>query len=226
MEGKVVISRDGQTIGEFTQEEIAEFFVTGELNPGTLLPTDHYWMNGMPDWRPLGELGEKLDIPKTSEIQEPKKVKRWKVPAALVLGGGIVAALVFILMQEKGEKGIPVVKGGQDSLDKSEEKIAVSKGKNAIAEVEKPNVEKEQASNEGGVGKGEESVVSKAKDTIAQADNPPVKEEPSKNEGSLDKGVDRPVATKEETKITKKEDKAKIAPLIIKPIIDPLIPKP
>ncbi|MDB4762567.1 hypothetical protein OAG38_02395 [Akkermansiaceae bacterium] len=53
------------------------------------------------------------------EIQEPKKVKRWKVPAALVLGGGITVALVFILMQEKGGEGISEIKGNEASLDKA-----------------------------------------------------------------------------------------------------------
>ena len=87
----------------------------------------------------------------------PKKAKRWKVPAALVLGGGISVALGFILMQEKGREGTSRTKGNEDPLEK---------------------------------------------------------------------GLDHPVTTMQETEITKKEDKPKLLPLIIKPIIDPLIPKP
>jgi hypothetical protein len=45
------VARDGAKIGEFSREEVRE-----GLRTGRFLPTDMAWEEGMPDWRPLGQV--------------------------------------------------------------------------------------------------------------------------------------------------------------------------
>jgi stage V sporulation protein K len=46
--GRVSIARAGTELGEWSQQEAQRLFSTGEL-----LPTDLYWLEGMPQWKPL-----------------------------------------------------------------------------------------------------------------------------------------------------------------------------
>lgn len=45
------VGREGQPLGEFTEQEIREGF-----QRGTFLITDLTWSDGMPDWRPLDQV--------------------------------------------------------------------------------------------------------------------------------------------------------------------------
>jgi hypothetical protein len=45
------LARDGAKIGEFSRDEVREGLRTGKF-----LPTDMAWEEGMPDWRPLGQV--------------------------------------------------------------------------------------------------------------------------------------------------------------------------
>ena len=48
---KITVARNGEEVGSYTQVEIEHL-----AGSSFLLPDDHYWMDGMPDWRPLSEL--------------------------------------------------------------------------------------------------------------------------------------------------------------------------
>ena len=47
----VRIARDGVEIGECDWEDLEQL-----VNEGQVLTTDHYWYEGMPDWRLLADL--------------------------------------------------------------------------------------------------------------------------------------------------------------------------
>lgn len=42
------VARDGQEIGEYTSQVFNSL-----MDSGRLLPTDHFWVEGMDDWKPL-----------------------------------------------------------------------------------------------------------------------------------------------------------------------------
>ena len=44
----VHVSRNGQEIGPFSQHDFTQM-----IDAGRLLPSDHFWVEGMPDWKPL-----------------------------------------------------------------------------------------------------------------------------------------------------------------------------
>ena len=48
---KITVARNGEEIGSYTKVEIEHL-----AGSSFLLPDDHYWMDGMADWRPLSEL--------------------------------------------------------------------------------------------------------------------------------------------------------------------------
>jgi len=48
---QVTINRDGQQMGPYTIEQINEY-----LAQGSLLPTDHAWHEGLPDWVPVTQI--------------------------------------------------------------------------------------------------------------------------------------------------------------------------
>jgi len=48
---KITVARNGEEIGKYTQVEIGHL-----AGASFLLPDDHFWMDGMTDWRPLAEL--------------------------------------------------------------------------------------------------------------------------------------------------------------------------
>jgi TM2 domain-containing membrane protein YozV len=48
---KIMVARNGEDVGSYTQVEIEHL-----KESNFLFPDDHYWMDGMPEWRPLTEL--------------------------------------------------------------------------------------------------------------------------------------------------------------------------
>lgn len=57
------IARDEEELGTFTAEEVNELLVAGFFRP-----SDRYWMPGMPDWLPVGEVFEPpSSSPKSAE---------------------------------------------------------------------------------------------------------------------------------------------------------------
>lgn len=46
----IFVSRDGNQIGEFNKDQFE-----AEKRSGNLLPTDHYWSDGMADWEVIGK---------------------------------------------------------------------------------------------------------------------------------------------------------------------------
>jgi hypothetical protein len=53
----ICISRDGQQIGEWTEEEVRAFYEDGKF-----LATDQYWKEGMTEWASLEKLLRPIDI--------------------------------------------------------------------------------------------------------------------------------------------------------------------
>jgi len=51
MQEQIYITRSGQRWGPYTREQCVEM-----LGAGQLVPMDMAWRQGMPDWRPLGEV--------------------------------------------------------------------------------------------------------------------------------------------------------------------------
>jgi hypothetical protein len=79
----VYIARDGAEIGECRRGDVAELVREGEL-----LPSDHYWYEGMENWLRLEELLES-QVAKRAELQAtqripiappPEKIERTEVP--------------------------------------------------------------------------------------------------------------------------------------------------
>jgi hypothetical protein len=73
---QVFISRNGEQIGDWTETEVRHFYEAGQL-----LPTDHYWREGMPEWQLLESLmaqpAPALSVPLASP-PAAKPVKRQK----------------------------------------------------------------------------------------------------------------------------------------------------
>ncbi|MBU3666702.1 MAG: hypothetical protein FGM15_12625 [Chthoniobacterales bacterium] len=117
---KIHLNRQGQSLGQFTALEVRSGFRDGKF-----FATDLAWQDGMPMWRPLGEVidtiapGESVDSPPAlPETAEPAWERRGEVgavpalfetvravllePAAtfarLKLGGGFAGPLVFFII--------------------------------------------------------------------------------------------------------------------------------
>src|SRR5689334_2096599 len=66
------IARGGTSLGTFSVDEVREGLKMGQFHP-----TDLGWQEGMPDWRPLGQLitekpATAVPAPETSEPQASK----------------------------------------------------------------------------------------------------------------------------------------------------------
>jgi GYF domain 2 len=67
------ISRDGVEIGEWTEEQVRAFYKDGQL-----LPTDHYWREGMTEW---AELSRMIKPPPPSAIKSLPQVVKPTMPS-------------------------------------------------------------------------------------------------------------------------------------------------
>lgn len=47
----VTVARDGRELGSYTDGELSSLVAAGSL-----YRTDHYWQDGMPEWRPLSDI--------------------------------------------------------------------------------------------------------------------------------------------------------------------------
>jgi hypothetical protein len=92
-----LIARDGQQLGQFSEEEIRSGLFEGRYQP-----TDSAWTEGMEDWKPLGEImGQGLAQVRTPKAMEaagalkaaPTRATGIVVAALALVGVGIVFAL-------------------------------------------------------------------------------------------------------------------------------------
>lgn len=68
----VYVSRDGQEIGNWPEAEFRDLVFRSEI-----LPTDHYFIEGMPDWKPVSEYRAK---PRTTLIAMAPNLKARGTP--------------------------------------------------------------------------------------------------------------------------------------------------
>lgn len=54
------VARDGQILGEFSEAQFASKIRSQEIRS-----TDHYFVEGMPDWRPVYEYQPSVTLPPT-----------------------------------------------------------------------------------------------------------------------------------------------------------------
>lgn len=71
------ISREGQPLGEFVQEQIQE-----GLQSGFFQPTDWFWTEGMPEWRPLSDFVFETSPATTAPMAPAPPVRTTKPVAA------------------------------------------------------------------------------------------------------------------------------------------------
>ena len=162
MELRISISREGQIIGDYTKEEIASFFDNGNLKTEKLLPEDHYWMEGMIEWKPVSEIPSNPKIQIFFKKSKPKKKSTNKI--TFVLG---VATIVFLILALV----VPSEKSSQnDELLNNSDQVDAAVGSKEMSTIRKQS----------------------------SSDND----------------------------LVKNKEKTKFHPLIIKPIINPIIPKP
>ena len=82
----VWIARDGETIGEYPREKLDVLAQRGELQK-----TDHYWHEGMDDWRELGHLiGSRIWEPLPASPPAPQRFP--------LIVGGIASALLVVVI--------------------------------------------------------------------------------------------------------------------------------
>ncbi len=91
----IKVARSGKVIGEFPREAIQ-----GKLLDGSLLPTDHYWKNGMTSWTLLGDSGDWVTVAPKLSIGEPPPV-----PASAGLPPEIPRAMPFSQPSNRTLKG-------------------------------------------------------------------------------------------------------------------------
>jgi len=70
--GKIKVSRSGSEIGEFLLWEIVE-----KIKKGKLLSTDHYWQEGMTDWKLL-TVSEVSALEKRQQEEAAAERIKWK----------------------------------------------------------------------------------------------------------------------------------------------------
>lgn len=58
----VHIARDGETIGEYEESLVRDLVQSGQI-----LPTDHFWLEGMGSWEPISTR-YKVSVPPTAPI--------------------------------------------------------------------------------------------------------------------------------------------------------------
>jgi hypothetical protein len=103
-----LIARDGQQMGQFSDEEIRS-----GLFEGRYLPTDAVWTEGMDDWKPLGDvMGQgttrvatprKVDAP-IPTAPEPKRSTGVAIAALVLVAVAIIASLLFGSLGNMREK--------------------------------------------------------------------------------------------------------------------------
>jgi hypothetical protein len=108
---KFLISRNGESLGEFSRAEIE-----ASISKGALEPTDLFWKEGMVDWKPLRDLdfytlrgantpqGKAL---KTDVEERSKSVTKYKVAGFLMIVVGM-----FMSMGSMADGGQPGIAGG------------------------------------------------------------------------------------------------------------------
>ena len=93
----IFVARDGTQLGTFSPEEVRD-----GLRTGRFLPDDSYFVEGMGEWRPIGEW-----------VQASVRRTSWRIPAvlgcgALAVGGLIIGgALTFFLLMRPGKPSEP-----------------------------------------------------------------------------------------------------------------------
>ena len=68
------VARDGEILGEFSQEAFRSLCTSGQI-----LPTDHYWSEGMTEWKTVDEY---RSVAKTQRIMIAPELPP---PAAIVI---------------------------------------------------------------------------------------------------------------------------------------------
>jgi hypothetical protein len=89
---KYQISRGGKIIGTFNSEDIA-----AGIKSGSLVPSDHYWHEGMTDWLPLAEL---LAIQRDARFTRIRNIASIIIVIVVLIG---VIAFAFNRNREKVE---------------------------------------------------------------------------------------------------------------------------
>lgn len=150
----VSVSRDGEFLGEFPEESILQ-----ALESGRFKATDHYFTEGMTNWRPLSDFGSTASPPDKGETRPQKRpVRRQKrkrektrreprklfvalvIPlGAIVLSGIVVLAVLFSGADpEEGEPtGATTVDA--DSLKKPVVNVPFEKAGPPVGLIEKKN---------------------------------------------------------------------------------------
>jgi hypothetical protein len=84
-----LLARDGQQLGQFSEEEIRSGLFEGRYQP-----TDSAWTDGMEDWRPLGDImGQGVTrVSKPRPIADAASIR----PPATKATGIAIAALVLV----------------------------------------------------------------------------------------------------------------------------------
>lgn len=88
------VARDGRQIGNYGEKQLRSLYERGHL-----LPTDHYWREGMEDWSTLGEL---IPAPPPIARPEPRPPEPDEAPApgwlipVLSIGGALFVGLILL----------------------------------------------------------------------------------------------------------------------------------
>jgi endonuclease/exonuclease/phosphatase family metal-dependent hydrolase len=85
----VCIARDGQEIGQHPEEAVPQLIANGEV-----LPTDHYWCEGMTEW---GLIGERWPAEPALPVRKAGPVLRAPAPQAATPSGSTNRRLPIIL---------------------------------------------------------------------------------------------------------------------------------
>lgn len=115
MEDQIFITRNGERFGPYTHEQCDQMLTTGQL-----VQADMAWRNGMPDWRPLGEVFQPvlrmavpqpmMMPPRQAIVMAPQESAGeivgkmgcgcivWIGLLALALGGGVVFPVLLIVL--------------------------------------------------------------------------------------------------------------------------------
>lgn len=94
---QIYIARDGVEIGEYSPARVEELARAGEL-----LPNDHYWQEGMPDWLLLKNLlAPEIWEPLPSSAALPFYRHRFARPIGLVAGALLVILLLALLARHR-----------------------------------------------------------------------------------------------------------------------------